>query len=236
MTTPRRPGSRGGSSAVITAIVRALAPRLPSTMRPGRRAEAGAPHGVADQIDQASRPARASTTPARRRCRAGTRPNLGEVVHVRAEHDGLAEHRRLEDVVAAGVDQAAADEDHAGDLVEPRQLADGVEDDDVGVGATDRRAGSVRRDDAEAFLGGEPRHFLEALRMARRDDQQRVRPARLDAAEGLESAPGPRRAACWRQSPPGGPATRGSSAARDRGSGRAGRRRASRANRTSGCR
>ena len=39
--------------------------------------------------------------------------DLGEVVHVRAEDDRLAEHRRLEDVVAAGVDQAAADEHHA---------------------------------------------------------------------------------------------------------------------------
>ena len=47
--------------------------------------------------------------------------------------------------MAAGVDEAAADEDDAGDLVEPRQLADGVEDDDVGVGRADRPAALVRR-------------------------------------------------------------------------------------------
>ena len=70
-----------------------------------------------------------------------------------------------------------------------------------------RRLASTGRlgaaDDAEALLGGEPRHLVEALGMARRDDQQRVRPARLDAAEGVERRAAPRRAACWRQSPPG---------------------------------
>ena len=57
--------------------------------------------------------------------------DLREVLHVRTEHDRLAEDRRLEDVVASRVDQAAADEDRGRDLEELRELADGVEDDDV---------------------------------------------------------------------------------------------------------
>ena len=231
MTTPRRPGSRGGSSAVITAIVRALAPRLPSTM-----ARAAAPR-LARRTPSPTRSTRHSPSSRRRRHLHGGAAaqelgrDLGEVVHVRPEHDGLAEHRRLEDVVAAGVDQAAADEDHAGDLVEPRQLADGVEDDDVGVGRLiDGQAGAA--DDAEAL----PRRPAASLPRSAPDGAARRSAARPASAPGRDgrprTTPGPRPAACWRQSPPGGPATGGSSAARGPGSGRAGRRRASPANRT----
>ena len=42
------------------------------------------------------------------------RGNLPEVLHVRAEHDRLAEHRRLEDVVPARRHEAAADEHDRG--------------------------------------------------------------------------------------------------------------------------
>ena len=59
--------------------------------------------------------------------------DLGEVVHVRTKDDWLPEHRRLQDIVASGVDEAAADEHHGRDLEELRELADRVEDDDVGA-------------------------------------------------------------------------------------------------------
>ena len=59
--------------------------------------------------------------------------DLAEVLHVRAEHDRLAEDRRLEDVVPAGRHEAAADEHDRGHLVDLRQFAERVEHDDVGA-------------------------------------------------------------------------------------------------------
>ena len=60
--------------------------------------------------------------------------------------DRLAEDRRLEDVVAAVIDEAAADEHGRRELIELRQLADRVEHDDVGARlGVDRQLRSPRR-------------------------------------------------------------------------------------------
>ena len=102
--------------------------------RARRRAETRAAHRIAQQIEQ-----HRLELALRRRSRHGRAVgdegvgDLAEVLHVRAEHDRLAEHRRLEHVVAAGGHEAAADEHDRADLVDRGQLADRVEHDDVGA-------------------------------------------------------------------------------------------------------
>ena len=87
--------------------------------------------------------------------------------------------------MASGVDEAAADEHRGGDLVELRELADGVENDDVvarlGVHAQLAAAGDVPAGPAR-----EPLDLVEPLGLARRDDEQRLRHRGADALEGLE--------------------------------------------------
>src|SRR5687768_8406151 len=51
------------------------------------------------------------------------RDDFREVRHVRTEHDRLAVYSRLEDVVSALIDQAAADEDDGRHLKQVRQFA-----------------------------------------------------------------------------------------------------------------
>ena len=55
----------------------------------------------------------------------------GEVGVMRAHHDGHAELRRLERIVAARRNQAAADERDAGQRIDRGQFANGVEQDDL---------------------------------------------------------------------------------------------------------
>ena len=95
-----------------------LAPRLASTS-----ARAAAPRRarrtgslISDRKASSSSRSPATCTPAPLATKACG--DLGEVLHVRPEHDRLAEHRRLEDVVAARGDEAAADEHDGGHLVE----------------------------------------------------------------------------------------------------------------------
>ena len=72
--------------------------------------------------------------------------------------------------MAAVIDQAAADEHGGRHLVELRQLADRVEHDDVGARlGVDRQLGAPRGD--EAGVARQPLDFVEALGLARRDDQ-----------------------------------------------------------------
>ena len=175
----------GGSTRAMAVIVLPRAPRLASTS-----ARAAAP-SRARRTGSVSSPIKACSSSRAgpdldRRVVLDERPrDLREVLHVGPEHDRLAEHGRLEDVVSALVDQAAADEDRGRDLVELRELADGVEHDDVlarlGV---DRQIAAAR-----GLPSGAPRELLhlgEALGLARRDDQQRVGDARADALERLE--------------------------------------------------
>ena len=96
--------------------------------------------------------------------------DLLEVLHVRAEHDRLAEDRRLEDVVAAVIDEAAADEDRGRQLIELRQLADRVEHDDVGARlGVDRQLGSPHG--GEAGVARQPLDLAEPLGLPRRQDR-----------------------------------------------------------------
>ena len=94
------------------------------------------------------------------------------------------------------VDQAAADEHRGRDLVQLRQLADGVEHDDVlarlGV---DRQLAPAR--DLPSAAARQLLDLVEPLGLARRDDQQHVGHARADALERLEAPASPRPSACW---------------------------------------
>ena len=111
--------------------------------------------------------------------------DVREVVHVRPEHDRLAEHRGLEDVVPSRIDQAAADEDHGGHLIHLRQLADRVEHHDVDAGlGVDRQLGPPR--DPPAAAPREPLDLVESFGLPRRDDQQRVAPGGAHALKGVE--------------------------------------------------
>ena len=78
--------------------------------------------------------------------------------------------------MAAVIDEAAADEHGGRQLIELRQLADRVEDDDVGARlGVDRQIGSPDGD--ESLFARQPLHFAEPLGLPRREDQ-RARRAR----------------------------------------------------------
>ena len=74
----------------------------------------------------------------------------------------------------AGRDQASANERHRRDLVERRELADRVEHDDVGarIGVHGQLRAARR---GETFTARDVHHLGEAILVARRDDEQRVR-------------------------------------------------------------
>jgi len=111
----------GGERLVAGAAVR-------FDQRARRGAEARAADRIAEQIRaaraRASRPVRTWNRGAvvEKRLR-----DLGEVLHVRTKDNWLPEDCRLEDIVASGVDEAAADEYDRRHLIELGQLADGVE-------------------------------------------------------------------------------------------------------------
>src|SRR5262245_27450156 len=106
--------------------------------------------------------------------------DLLEVLHVRAEQDRLAKDGRLQDVVAAMVHETAADEHDRRHLIELRQLADRVEDDDVGARLrVDRQLRAARGD--EARLAREALHFAKAFGLPRRENGQRRRRGPLQA-------------------------------------------------------
>ena len=111
--------------------------------------------------------------------------DLLEVLHVRTEDHGLAEHGGLEDVVAAVVGQAPADKHHGRHLIELRQLAERIEHDDVGARlGVDRELGSSRRD--VPGLARDPLHLGEPFRLTRRQDHEHVRLRVLDPLERLQ--------------------------------------------------
>src|SRR5438270_203318 len=76
--------------------------------RAGGRAEPGAADGVAEQLEERDLELAGVADLDRRFVIEERRRDLGEILHVRPEHDRLAEDRRLEDVVPPLVDEAAA--------------------------------------------------------------------------------------------------------------------------------
>ena len=130
----RRPRpSPAGSSSAMTASVFVLGAAVGFDQRARRRAEPGAAHRIGDQRQQRLVELALGLHLDGRAVAQERVGDLLEVLHVRPEHDRLAEDRRLEDVVAAVIDQAAADEHRGRQLIELRQLADRVEHDDVGA-------------------------------------------------------------------------------------------------------
>ena len=141
--------------------------------RPRRRAEPRAPHRIGHQRQQRLVELAFGLHLHRRAVGDEGVGDLLEVLHVRAEDDRLAEHRRLQDVVSALVDQAPADEHRRRHLIELRQLAERVEHDDVGARlGVDRQLGTPRGRRTR------PRATAARLRRTARPAAARQSPAR----------------------------------------------------------
>ena len=123
----------------------------------------------------------------------------GEIFHRRAEDGDLAEGGRFENVVAAGIDEGAADKDAVGEAIEGGEFADGVEEEDGGVvrdgvfGAVGCGCGvGIGKSEfgaADEFAMGFLDEFGgrgEALGLAGSEDQQGLWEIALDDAEGDE--------------------------------------------------
>ena len=182
---PRRAGAAGEGA---TSSVRSVAPRLASTS-----ARAAAPM-LARRTESPIRVMSVSSSSCSEcTCTAAPRcqehlGDLGEVGHRRTEHHRPPVHRRLEDVVAAGRHQAAADKGHRRQLIDLRQLADGVEHDDVGARiGVDGQLGPPRG--GKALPARDVHHLGEPVGVPRRQDQQRLRLRGLDTAERLQHGP-----------------------------------------------
>ena len=122
---------------------------------------------------------------------------LGEIEHVRPDDHRRAGGERLDQVLAAERRERAADHrDVAGGVIE-RHLAHRVAEMHAVAGAGQRLA----RCGANA---AQLRHLVEALRMARHDDDQRA----LGRSRCLEQQLPLRLRACWRAAPPGAPSSR----------------------------
>ena len=99
-----------GSSCAIAAIVRSRAPWLASRIACAARPSACLLAASASRSRNAASSSHSSRTCTRGARIEERRGNLLEVLHVRPEQDRPAVHGRLQDVVAAGRNQAAADE------------------------------------------------------------------------------------------------------------------------------
>ena len=121
----------GGISCAIAARLFARAPRLASTSAraaaPRLARRTGSPSSSSSAVSQLAAAPHLDRGPLVEK-RLG---DLGEVLHVRTKDDWLSEHRGFEDIVAAGIHEAAANEHHGADLIKLRQLSDRVENDDV---------------------------------------------------------------------------------------------------------
>ena len=114
---------------------------------------------------------------------------VDEVAHVRAVQDGAAEQRRLERVVPADVDQAAADEADRGDAVPEPHLAQRVGEIDVGV----------RRRSARPWSAAPP---AGRARAASRPSRRRAPDAAARGSAPASAAPGGRGHGRRARSPP----------------------------------
>ena len=190
----------------MTASVLSLAPRLASTSARAAAPSRARRTGSRTSASSASSSSRSDCTWIAAPLAQKRLGDLREVLHVRAEDDRLAEHRRLEDVVAAVIDEAAADEHDGRHLIELRQLADRVEHDDVGARlGVDRQLGAARGD--EAGVAREALDLAEPLGLARREDRQRAAAACALHARTRAARPPPRRASCCRRRSPAGSAS-----------------------------
>ncbi len=134
----------------------------------------------------------ASAAAARRRPR---------VLRVRPRQHRQPEHRGLEQVVAADRHQAAADERDVGGRVEDLQLAERIDEVHRVAGArTARQHCAARTRDRGARNSA--RTDVEALRVARHQDQQRVPVAFDGRARARRAPPPPRLRACCPRSTP----------------------------------
>ena len=115
--------------------------------------------------------------------------DLAEVLHVRTKDDRLAVNGRLEDVVSTRRNEAAADENGGGDLIELRQLANRVEDHRIRLRLRiDRQLAAADR--GESLVPAQSLDFCEPLGVTRRVWTQ-ARPASMlsTVAAGGETPP-----------------------------------------------
>src|SRR5947207_6874572 len=138
-----------------------------------RRADARTAHRISDQAQHGLFELGLRTNLDRRAVREKCFGNLTEVLQVRVEDDRCPIACGFEDVMAAGRQQASADEHDGCQLIELRQLADRVEHDRVGARLrVDRELRPPERH--ESFRAAEAFDLVEPFGMAGGDDQQRV--------------------------------------------------------------
>jgi len=210
-TTPPAPAVRR-QRASSTASVARLGAAIRFQQRARRRAQARAPHWIAQQLTIASSSSRVVRTLQGGALREEHVGDLGEVLHVRANTIGFAEHRRLQDVVAAASTRLArrrtpsSQSDRAAPARQSWSSTTTSPRGSASTGSSDRR---VTRKPSSAT-----RRVTSAKRSGWRGahDQAARSADRLGAAKRRERRPHLRRAACSPQSPPAGARRRGRSA------------------------
>ena len=97
-----------------------------------------------------------------------------EIKHLTADDDRLAVRRRLQNIMSAVRDQAAADVDDISEPINAPELADRIEDDDI-LAARSTLLQVLSRIDGKARLAAEMLHLHRAQHLTRRDDEPHVR-------------------------------------------------------------
>ena len=111
-----------------------------------------------------------------------------EVLHVGTEDDGMTAGGGLDDVLSPLPDEAFADEDHGGDLVEPLQFAGAVDDEAiVGFsGLFESRIDLGAEDEFDLFAFGEVDDFAGTLDVARDENEEQAGELRTQVGEQVE--------------------------------------------------
>ena len=165
---------RAGASATSASAVAAAAPRLPATKRaassPRRAACFGSARASANSAPRAPGACRSPQDPESLALAGG----LAEVLHVRPGHDGNARRPGLDRALAARRNQASAGERERGAAVDRGELADGVEEVDVGQRVESRGSGveGGAAQNAQAARLHQPRDLVESLGAAGREDEE----------------------------------------------------------------
>ena len=114
--------------------------------------------------------------------------HVAKIFHRRSENGWFGKPRRLKNIMPAGGDERAANENGVGKKIKTREFANGIEDEDVAV-FVERRAEIER-----AAANGLPAAFfdgadggVETLGLAWSEDEKRVPPLALDDIVGGEN-------------------------------------------------
>ena len=167
-----------GGSAPPARVAPALPTRRGRARRPAARARTSAP---------ARRGASAAAADAAsRRGEDGARGRVDgppDVPDGRTDDDGRARPQRLEDVVAPLRRERAAEERGVGQAVRPGELADRVEEEDVGSAFRRAPVERAAARDAQPVALGAPRGGVEIVGPARGEEEEERRPFREPAPD-----------------------------------------------------